>query len=160
MAKPKHQIFCPDAGKPKLLFESESKALNYIKFNAEEIEANNGFAPCRAYFCQCCAGWHVTHNKGYTSGRASTDAVVRKYHEQKQHIKEQKAEENRIKNNAVKQLQHVLATLVTAERGGIKLSDHKIAELLSIYSEHEDDCKAKGTKKQIKFYFSKYNVEL
>lgn len=157
---PKNRIYCPEAGKPKLLFATEKKAQTYIKFNAEEIEAKNGFAPCRAYFCQCCAGWHVTHNKGYTAGPASTNKVISKFREQERYTAEQKAAENRFQSNALKQLQDLLAVFTTAERKGESLSDYQIAHLLSIYSEYEDDCKAKGTKKRIKYYFSKYNIEL
>ena len=35
--KPKNRVFCYDCGRPKLLFETEKKALNFIKFNADEI---------------------------------------------------------------------------------------------------------------------------
>ena len=39
MKPKKNRIFCRDCNKYKTLFESESKADNFIKFNHEEIEA-------------------------------------------------------------------------------------------------------------------------
>jgi hypothetical protein len=36
--KPTHRIFCPDCGKPKMLFETERKAQDFLKWNASEIE--------------------------------------------------------------------------------------------------------------------------
>ncbi|MFN4146019.1 MAG: hypothetical protein ACK4GN_09365 [Runella sp.] len=44
-----------------MLFETERQALNFIKFNSEEIESTSGYSPKRAYFCSFCAGWHITH---------------------------------------------------------------------------------------------------
>lgn len=61
---------CPYAGKAKILFSSESKALRYITWNAEEITATNGYCPTRAYYCSACGGWHVTsHEKKYRPSR-------------------------------------------------------------------------------------------
>ena len=37
MSKPKNRIICPDCGKPKMVFESESKAKNFIKFNNQSF---------------------------------------------------------------------------------------------------------------------------
>lgn len=45
MKPKKNRIFCRDCNKYKTLFESESKADNFIKFNHEEIEACSGHAP-------------------------------------------------------------------------------------------------------------------
>ena len=56
----KNRIFCVDCQRPKMLFESKSKAMNFIKFNADEIMEESGVAPTRAYFCNSCCGWHVT----------------------------------------------------------------------------------------------------
>lgn len=63
MKPTKNRIFCIECGKPKMLFESESKAMNFIKFNSMEIEQTNGRAPVRAYYCSMCGGWHVTSQK-------------------------------------------------------------------------------------------------
>ena len=39
--KPSKRIYCRECGRSKLLFESEKKALTFIKFNADEIESEN-----------------------------------------------------------------------------------------------------------------------
>ena len=61
--KPSKRIYCRECGRSKLLFETEQKALRFIKFNADEIEAETGRKPERAYYCVCCGGWHTTSMK-------------------------------------------------------------------------------------------------
>ncbi len=58
--KPKKQIFCPACKRPKILFSTEKKALNFMKFNSEQIKKVSGYCPVRAYYCSTCGGWHVT----------------------------------------------------------------------------------------------------
>ena len=36
--KPTHKIFCPDCGRQKMLFETERKAQDFLKWNADEIQ--------------------------------------------------------------------------------------------------------------------------
>ena len=43
-----------------MLFESQAKADNFILYNKEEIEEENGKAPVRSYYCRLRGGWHVT----------------------------------------------------------------------------------------------------
>lgn len=56
----KNRIFCMECQRPKMLFDSKSKAINFIRFNSDEIKNENGIAPTRVYFCKSCGGWHVT----------------------------------------------------------------------------------------------------
>ena len=80
MKPKKNRIFCRDCNKYKTLFESESKADNFIKFNHEEIEACSGHAPSRSYYCRSCVGWHVTSKKEYDDRLPSlTDKVLDAY---------------------------------------------------------------------------------
>ena len=60
--KPKcsSRIFCIVCKKPKLLFASEQKADNFIRFNAEEMAKEGKKVPVRSYYCRACGGWHVT----------------------------------------------------------------------------------------------------
>ena len=60
MSKPKNRIICPDCGKPKMVFESESKAKNFIKFNSDDIEFGSDMRP---YYCPACCGWHISHKQ-------------------------------------------------------------------------------------------------
>ena len=63
MKPTKNKVFCNNCNRTKMLFETEKKAKNFIKFNKEEIEAESGMVPERAYYCEFCGGWHTTHFK-------------------------------------------------------------------------------------------------
>ena len=65
MKPTKNQIFCPACRRTKMLFETEKKALTFLKFNKEEIIEENGKAPERAYYCDMCIGWHLTSKKEF-----------------------------------------------------------------------------------------------
>lgn len=59
----KSKRYCIDGGRTKILFETEKKAMNFIKFNADEIKAESGYCPSRAYYCIPCGGYHITSRK-------------------------------------------------------------------------------------------------
>lgn len=63
LIKPKNRVYCPQLGRPKMLFESREKAERFMKFNSDELEELNGYAPKRAYYCTACGGWHLTHQE-------------------------------------------------------------------------------------------------
>jgi hypothetical protein len=63
MKPTKNKVFCKDCERTKMLFESEKKAENFIKFNKEEIKAESGYSPERSYYCLFCCGWHITSIK-------------------------------------------------------------------------------------------------
>lgn len=76
--KPKNnRVMCPDCGKPKMLFESESKANNFIKWNGDEIDAKGG--ELRAYYCPACCGWHITHQKHKQNYEFNTERLIDAY---------------------------------------------------------------------------------
>ncbi len=59
--KPKHnRIFCIGCHHNKMLFATQAKADNFIKFNSEAIAAHSSKVPSRSYYCSFCCGWHVT----------------------------------------------------------------------------------------------------
>lgn len=72
--KPKNRILCPDCGRPKILFESESKANNFIKFNAFEIPHGDRL---RSYYCPACCGWHVSSHQ--YNGVNRTERMIQRY---------------------------------------------------------------------------------
>ena len=55
-----NRIYCLGCNHTKILFETEAKANNFIRFNSEEIFNATGKAPTRSYYCTFCCGWHVT----------------------------------------------------------------------------------------------------
>ena len=63
--------------RPKMLFESEEKARNFIKFNAGEISERSRHVPVRGYYCQFCGGWHVTSaDESNASDKEKQDAQL------------------------------------------------------------------------------------
>lgn len=81
--KPKSNlVFCIDCNRRKQLYDTEAEANRYIEYNKDEIEAKNGYAPCRAYYCSCCGGWHVTSRESFVEAEKSpSDILIEKYHE-------------------------------------------------------------------------------
>jgi len=63
MSKPKSsRVVCPACGRMKMVFETEKKAQNFMKFNNQNFD-NTEIVPVRAYYCAACGGWHVTKRK-------------------------------------------------------------------------------------------------
>jgi len=59
--KPTHnRVYCIGCKRPKMLFESQAKADNFIKYNRDEIASLYNKVPSRSYYCSFCCGWHVT----------------------------------------------------------------------------------------------------
>lgn len=75
----KNRVFCPECGRAKMLFESREKALNFIKFNKEEILEETGFAPKRCYYCDACGGWHLTSRDEKERTVSFTRKIIRDY---------------------------------------------------------------------------------
>jgi hypothetical protein len=51
-----------------MLFETQSKADNFIKFNADTILEASGKSPERSYYCVFCGGYHITSNASEDDG--------------------------------------------------------------------------------------------
>ena len=81
MSKPKNRVMCPDCGRQKMLFESESKANSFIKWNKDEIENGDEL---RAYYCPACCGWHISHQKFHKDMEGRTDKLIENYNKEKE----------------------------------------------------------------------------
>ena len=68
MKPSKSLVFCYGCNRRKMLFATQEKADNFIKFNKEEILDEKGRAPVRSYYCRLCNGFHVTSNPSLTEG--------------------------------------------------------------------------------------------
>lgn len=68
MKPTKSLVFCYGCNRRKMLFPTQEKADNFIKFNKEEILDEKGRAPVRSYYCRLCNGYHVTSNPSLTEG--------------------------------------------------------------------------------------------
>ncbi|MDO4510378.1 MAG: hypothetical protein Q4B68_00990 [Bacteroidales bacterium] len=67
MKPTKNKNYCMGCHRPKMLFETQKKADNFIRYNAEEIMEETGVAPVRSYYCVFCGGWHITSNPSLES---------------------------------------------------------------------------------------------
>ena len=68
MKPTKSLVYCYGCNRRKMLFTTQEKADNFIKFNKEEILDEKGRAPVRSYYCRLCNGYHVTSNPSLTEG--------------------------------------------------------------------------------------------
>ena len=72
---------CPECGKPKMQFETERKANDFIKWNSDEMET--GGKSLRVYYCKACCCWHISHRQ-YRKGYGRTlDNKIKTYEQQK-----------------------------------------------------------------------------
>ena len=62
MKPQKNIVYCAATRRKKMIFETKAKADNFILYNKDEIEEENGKAPVRSYYCRICGGYHVTSN--------------------------------------------------------------------------------------------------
>lgn len=79
MCKPKNRIMCPDCGRPKMFFETEAKAKNFIKFNGNDVEYRGEL---RAYYCPACAGYHISSKEYKKNYDSQTDRLIEAYKKQ------------------------------------------------------------------------------
>ena len=55
--KPKKRVYCADSMRPKMKFETEKEARDFIKWNHDNFEEK---IPSRVYWCEACCGYHIT----------------------------------------------------------------------------------------------------
>lgn len=82
--KPKNRVMCPDCGKPKMLFETERKANDFIRWNGDSLDKTHNVL--RAYYCPSCCGWHISHKYYRESYENRTDELIHAYREQKKSL--------------------------------------------------------------------------
>lgn len=81
MSKPtKNRVMCPECGRAKMLFETETKAKNFIKFNGNDFTHQNEL---RTYFCPACGGYHISSKEYKKSYDSTTDNLIRAYKQYK-----------------------------------------------------------------------------
>ena len=110
MKPSKSRVYCPECGRQKILFETEKKALNFIKFNSEEIKEESGRAPIRAYYCEFCGGWHVTSSTHYSESKTSANAFIKAYNQDIQ-TTSIKSEEVGLEEKIQKQINSIIEVL-------------------------------------------------
>ncbi len=76
--RPKNRVMCPECGRSKMLFETETKANNFIKWNGADIDTNGG--ELRSYYCPSCGGYHISSKPYKKCYNTTTDRLIRAYH--------------------------------------------------------------------------------
>jgi hypothetical protein len=102
MKPTRNKVYCYGCHRSKMLFESEAKANNFIKFNSDEIKDETGVAPVRSYYCAYCGGYHVTSCKSAEIGKRfdrKNQKEITQIHEQKQKKKKYSYKEELIENH-------------------------------------------------------------
>lgn len=83
--KPKNNSYwCPDCNRPKMRFETERKAQNFIKYNGNDIlREGQTIEQIRVYYCPSCCAYHITtkpYNKSYEH---KTERLIENYKKSK-----------------------------------------------------------------------------
>lgn len=156
MKPSKNLVYCPDCGKPKMLFESESKAMNFIKFNKDEMESEGKKVPSRAYYCQCCCGYHLTSTKGHTDGIANTGSVIDAYNQNKEMLSVIRHKEL----DSIVVLQRIHAKLKHAVDKGVTPTNNELNELANMWNTNYYKCNAKKLKKRVISMFVSYGAKV
>ena len=95
MKPTRNRVFCLECGRSKMLFETEKKALLFMKYNNEEIAAENDVVPTRAYFCESCGGGHLTPLATVLDIPSKTERVIDRMHAVKEREKAEKLQRKR-----------------------------------------------------------------
>ena len=67
---------CPDCGRQKMLFETERKANDFIRWNGGDMEHGDEL---RSYYCPSCCGWHISHHRHSKTYDSRTDNLIGAY---------------------------------------------------------------------------------
>lgn len=81
MKPTKNRVMCPDCGRQKMLFETERKAQDFIKWNGDDIWT--GGKELRVYYCPSCCGYHISHHEHRESYDVRTDNLLNAYNKVK-----------------------------------------------------------------------------
>ena len=122
---------CPDCGRPKMLFETERKAMDFIKWNGDEINVPDGYT-LRVYYCPSCCGYHISHQKYWRGYDNSTKRLLDAY------------QTTQGKRHKIDSLIHGIDFEREAER---------------IYSEMPDGIRQSNAKKPIREWLTEYFAE-
>ncbi|MCQ2216930.1 MAG: hypothetical protein MJZ33_00420 [Paludibacteraceae bacterium] len=141
MKPTKNKNFCYGAKRTKMLFETQAKADNFIKYNSAEMLETVKKAPVRSYYCQFCMGWHVTSNPNLEVGaeldqreQAAID-FIRKYSESEKMVRKQKKAEKPAMKSEREEKKERICWLVKME---ICLLKYDYCTLENLFKEYEE----------------------
>ncbi len=150
MKPTKNRVHCKECGRVKMLFESEKKAQLFMKFNNEEIAEESDKVPARAYYCEACGGWHLTHLSEPYKGASLTEQLMDQYQASKEIKRAQQQKNAEIKTETTL---YVKAQMEEAERLVAEKEYTKAMEILDSILElgktkYIKPCLLKATRKK------------
>lgn len=101
---PTHRVMCPDCGRSKIQFPTQSKADNFIKWNGDELVSEG--ETLRSYYCPSCCAWHITRNKERKVKNLSTptDKLISAYYRSLNYKKIARAKKKLVETEAYKDI--------------------------------------------------------
>ena len=76
----KNKPICADCGKPKMVFETEKKAQNFIKYNGNDIlKENQTINDIRVYYCPSCCAYHISTKPFKENYNYRTEKLIESY---------------------------------------------------------------------------------
>jgi len=117
-----------------MLFETEIKAQAFMRFNNEEIESVNGYAPIRSYFCLVCCGWHLTSNIGEAYISHKTEKALEEYENTKR-LKEERKTAKMIQEKEKKEFLETFICIAENNIQTIEFSKDHISKYASLIDE-------------------------
>ena len=87
--KPKNNSYwCPDCNRPKMRFDTEKKAQNFIKYNGSDIlKEGQTIDQIRVYYCPSCCAYHITTKPYKKSYENNTNKLIDIYKRNKANIR-------------------------------------------------------------------------
>ena len=135
--RPINRIMCPDCGRPKMLFETERKANDFIRWNGDELYVPEG-CELRAYYCPSCCGWHISHQRHRKSYDTQTESLIDAFERSRKSV-------TRIDKLINKDL--------------YEIEQRKLEEKArAVFNDIPEEIKAQGMKSRIKKFLDSYYV--
>jgi len=83
----KSRVMCPDCGREKIQFDTETSAKKFIEYNGHEISTNPD--RLRVYYCPSCCCYHIS-SKPQRKNYNNTEKLINAYNADIQVIKKLK----------------------------------------------------------------------
>jgi hypothetical protein len=170
MKPTKNRVLCKDCGRKKMLFDTEKKAQNFIRFNNEEIQAESGYSPERSYYCLFCGGWHITSIKREI-GLSKNEQMFEQYKQEKDKVSvakmlnqeetsirnSSKVEKEEERNEKIKDLENQIKGMIPSQKENFFLENisnlNKEIEQLCYSHTNTDKEKLKGLRQNLEILY-------
>lgn len=146
--KPKKRVMCPECWREKMLFETQEKALNFIRFNGDDIDTKG--KKLRPYYCEACGGYHITSKTYSKKFEGRTEKLISAYERDKKVV----LDELEKSQNRQKKLNKLVDRIY-----GRYMSDKMFRNIAEYMDEHYPNIKGDDRKVIIKRLDKRQNLE-